>query len=86
MCYVLPHIGVEFYLARGGGGGGGGAGYIYRYWYVELGRGWETLQTTCICTYISIEGIHDYVNIPERRFLWDSILRIDGLFCLKMAL
>ena len=52
-------IGVEFCLARGGGGGGLGA-------YTDtgkLGRGWETLQTTCICTKISIEGIHDYVNI-----------------------
>ena len=33
---------------RGGGGGGGGT-------YTDtgkLGKGWETLQTTCICTYI----------------------------------
>ena len=53
-------IGVEFYLAlegEGGGGGGGGGGLGTYTDTGKLSRGWETLQTTCICTYIQyIEG------------------------------
>ena len=39
---------VLFNPGEGGKGGGGGT-------YTDtgkLGKGWETLQTTCICTYI----------------------------------
>ena len=53
------YIGVEFYLARGGGGGLGT--------YTDtgkLGRGWETLQTTCICIYIL--KVHDYVHLYDK--------------------